>query len=54
LKKPFFLIKEINLGVKKEIERFEPLDYRRKTAELSTRRTVWGPGLDAIRTYFAH
>ncbi|HBU69577.1 MAG TPA: hypothetical protein DEE98_04250 [Elusimicrobia bacterium] len=42
LKKPFFLIQKLNLGVKKEIERLEPLDYRLKTGSFLRQKQVWG------------
>jgi len=42
LQEPFEIIKNLNLGVKTKIERFEPLDYRRKLGEKSVRRLVWG------------
>jgi len=41
------MLKEINLGVKKETGRFVLPGYRRKTGVISVRRTVWGPRLDA-------
>lgn len=52
LKEPFEIIKNLNLGVKTIIERFEPLDYRQKLGKKSVRRLVWGPLGDAIRTCF--